>query len=65
VTLAQLASRLDERHFRRIHRAHIVNLDHVAAFRRLPGGGICAELRDGSRLAVSRAKARELRALAR
>ncbi|HEX4779634.1 MAG TPA: response regulator [Usitatibacter sp.] len=64
VTLAQLESRLDERHFRRIHRAHIVNLEHVAAFRRLPGGALCAELGDGTRIAVSRAKARELRALA-
>lgn len=64
VTLAQLESRLDERHFRRIHRAHIVNLDHVAAFRRLPGGALCAELGDGTRIAVSRAKARELRTLA-
>ncbi|HXF78759.1 MAG TPA: LytTR family DNA-binding domain-containing protein [Usitatibacter sp.] len=64
VTLAQLEARLDERHFRRIHRAHLVNLDHVGAFRRLPGGALCAELRDGTRVPVSRAKARELRALA-
>jgi two-component system LytT family response regulator len=65
VTLAQLESRLDARHFRRMHRAHIVNLAHVAAFRRLPGGALCAEMRDGTRVAVSRANARELRALAR
>ena len=65
VTLAQLESRLDARHFRRVHRAHIVNLDRVAAFRRLPGGALCAELEDGTRIAVSRANARELRALAR
>lgn len=65
VTLAQLESRLDARHFRRIHRAHIVNLDRVAAFRRLPGGAVCAEMQDGTRVAVSRAHSRELRALAR
>jgi two-component system, LytTR family, response regulator len=65
VTLAQVESRLDARHFVRIHRTHIVNLDHVAAFRRLPGGALYAELTDGTRLAVSRAKGRELRALAR
>ena len=65
VTLAQLEARLDPRHFCRIHRAHIVNLARVAAFRRLPGGALAAELEDGTRLAVSRAKARELRALAR
>jgi len=65
VTLAQVESRLDARRFLRIHRTHIVNLDHVAAFRRLPGGALCAELKQGTRLAVSRAKGRELRALAR
>ena len=65
VTLAQLESRLDARHFRRVHRAHIVNLARVAAFRRLPGGALCAEMEDGTRVAVSRAHARELRALAR
>jgi len=65
VTLAQVESRLDARRFRRVHRAHIVNLDHVGAFRKLPGGALCAEMADGTRVAVSRAQARELRALAR
>ena len=62
--LAQLEKRLDARRFLRIHRAHLVNLDHVAAFRREPGGQLAAELKDGTLLPVSRARARELRDLA-
>ena len=65
VALTGLESRLDPRHFARIHRTHIVNLDHVTAFRRDASGVLIAEMRDGTRLAVSRAKARELRAFAR
>lgn len=61
--LAQLEARLDPRRFVRIHRAHLVNLDHVAAFRRHGKGGMTAELRDGTRLVVSRARAQGLRRL--
>lgn len=61
--LARLEARLDPRRFMRIHRAHIVNLDHVATFRRHGKGGMTAELRDGTQLAVSRARAQELRKL--
>jgi len=59
--LSRLEERLDPRRFTRIHRAHIVNLDHVAAFRRHGKGGMVAELRDGTRLAVSRTRAQDLR----
>jgi len=65
LSLSQLEERLDPQRFVRIHRTHIVNLDHVAAFRRQPDARLIAELRDGTRLAVSRAKAQELRAQAR
>lgn len=65
LSLQRLEARLDRRRFQRIHRTHIVNLDQVAAFRRQDGGGLVAELRDGTRLAVGRAKAQELRGLAR
>lgn len=61
--LARLEARLDPRRFTRVHRAHIVNLDHVTAFRRHGKGGMTAELRDGTQLAVSRARAQELRKL--
>jgi len=65
VSLNRLERRLDPKRFARIHRTHIVNLDHVAAFRRQDAGRLVAQLRDGSVLAVSRAKAQELRGLAR
>ena len=63
LSLGQLEERLDPLRFVRIHRAHLVNLDHVTAFRRTPGGGLAAELAGGTTLPVSRAKARELRRL--
>jgi two-component system LytT family response regulator len=65
LSLNRLEERLDPQRFARIHRTHIVNLDHVAAFRRQLTGQVVAELRDGTRLTVSRAKAQELRHLAR
>ena len=65
VALNRLEERLDAKRFVRIHRTCIVNMDHVAAFRREPEGRLVAEMKDGARLDVSRARARELRALAR
>ena len=65
LSLNRLEQRLDPGRFVRIHRTHIVNLDEVRAFRRQPDGTLQAELRDGTVLAVSRAKAVELRSLAR
>ncbi|MEO7324857.1 MAG: LytTR family DNA-binding domain-containing protein [Dokdonella sp.] len=64
LSLNQLEDRLDAKRFVRIHRTHIVNLDRVAAFRREASGQLVAELGDGTRLPVSRAKARDLRGLA-
>lgn len=61
--LARLEARLDPRRFARLHRTHIANLDQVVAFRRHGKGGMTAELRDGTQLAVSRARAQELRKL--
>jgi two-component system LytT family response regulator len=65
LSLGRLEERLDPQRFVRIHRTHIVNLDHVAAFRRQLTGHYVAELRDGTRLPISRAKAQELRQLTR
>jgi len=65
VSLSQIEKRLDSQRFLRIHRAYIVNLDHVRAFRREPDGHLVAEMRDGTMLQVSRSKARDLRGLAR
>ena len=63
LSLARLEARLDPRRFLRIHRAHIVNLDHVRVFTRRERGALVAEMTDGTRLPVSRARAQELRSL--
>jgi two-component system LytT family response regulator len=62
LALARLEARLDAAKFLRIHRTHIVNLDHVVAFR-ARDGRLVAEMDDGSMLAVSRERAKELRLL--
>ncbi len=61
VSLNRLEARLDPSRFQRMHRAHLVNLASVRTFRRVEGR-LVAELHDGTRLPVSRAKAQELRA---
>ncbi len=63
LALSRLEARLDGRRFVRIHRTHIVNLDRVAAFRPAGKGRLVAEMDDGSRLPVSRERAKELRIL--
>lgn len=63
LSLNRLEERLDPARFIRIHRTHIVNLDHVAAFRRVGKGRLQAELRDGPSLPVSRTRSHELRGL--
>ena len=63
LALNRLEARLDATRFARIHRTHIVNLDHVVAFRRKDGGRVVAELDDGARLPVSRERAKELRVI--
>jgi two-component system LytT family response regulator len=62
--LARLEKRLDPKRFVRIHRAHIVNLDHVATFFRQLDGQVVARLRDGTELPVSRTRAKLIRELA-
>lgn len=63
VSLSRLETRLDPARFARVHRAHIVNLEHVRAFRRDDRGNMEAELLDGARVPVSRMRAQELRSL--
>ena len=63
VSLSSLEARLDPERFVRIHRTRIVNLDHVTAFRRHGKGQLVAILTDGTRLVVSRARAKGLRQL--
>lgn len=63
LSLNRLEERLDPKHFARIHRTHIVNLNRVKAFRRHGKGRMIAELVDGTRLPVSRTRAQDLREL--
>ncbi len=65
LSLSGLVARLDPRRFAQVHRAHVVNLDRVRAFRRDARGNLEAELDDGTRVPVSRARAQELRGLGR
>lgn len=63
LSLNRLEARLDPTRFARIHRTHIVNLDHVTAFRPHGKGRLLAELADGTRLPVSRSRSHDLRGL--
>ena len=63
LALQRLADRLDPARFVRVHRAHVVNLAHVKAFRAQPGGGLVAEMHDGAKVPVSRTYAKGIRAL--
>lgn len=63
LSLGSLVARLDPKRFVRVHRAHVVNLEHVRTFKRDIRGNVEAELNDGTRVPVSRARAQELRSL--
>ena len=52
---------LDGAKYVRIHRSHVVNLDHVAQFTPADGGRFQLEMTDGTKLPVSRAYAKVLR----
>src|SRR5215203_6778853 len=63
VSLNHMETRLDPAKFVRIHRAHIVNLDHVKTFKSQGRGKVVALMQDGAELPVSRARASDLRSL--
>jgi two-component system LytT family response regulator len=65
LALSGLLTRLDPKRFVQVHRAHVVNLDHVRAFKRDARGNLEAEMNDGTRVPVSRARAQEVRSLVR
>jgi two-component system, LytTR family, response regulator len=62
VTLNKLEKRLDPKHFRRIHRSAIVNLDHVVSCKPIDRR-LCLKLSDGSEVIASRSGSRNLRDL--
>ena len=57
-------TRLDPERFLRVHRSHIVNLDHVAAMVPFDAARLQIEMKDGKKLIASRTRSRELRGLA-
>ena len=62
--LQDLEHRLGDR-FLRVHRSHLVNLEHVRVFEQHDDSRLVAVMSDGARIVASRAKSRELRRLAR
>jgi two-component system LytT family response regulator len=64
VALNEFERRLDLARFRRVHRSHIVNLDHVVSFRPYHDARrLVIALRDGSEVLASRAESLDLRRL--
>jgi two-component system LytT family response regulator len=59
--IGELAERLDERRFARVHRSHVIALSAVDHLRSDDSGGYVARLVDGTRLRVSRSYAPEIR----
>jgi two-component system LytT family response regulator len=65
LTLGELEGRLDPRLFVRIHRSHVVNLDHVSSWTPYDGSRYEITLRDGTSIMASRQRSRLLRELLR
>ncbi|MGH7712266.1 MAG: LytR/AlgR family response regulator transcription factor, partial [Gemmatimonadaceae bacterium] len=61
LTLNDFERRLDAERFVRIHRTHMVSLDFVQQIVPMDGGRMQVELRDGTKIAASRARSRALR----
>jgi two-component system LytT family response regulator len=64
ISLTDLEQRLDAERFRRVHRAHIVNLDFVAAIEPYDDRRVVVRMRDGSAVVASRSGSQALRGLA-
>jgi two-component system LytT family response regulator len=65
ISLNELERRLDPACFRRVHRAHIVNLDHVSAIRQYDERRLAVRFTDGSEVVASRAGSQSLREMVR
>ncbi len=64
ISLTDLEQRLDPERFRRVHRAHIVNLDYVAAIEPYDDRRVAVRMSDGSAVVASRSGSQALRGLA-
>jgi len=65
ISLNELERRLDPACFRRVHRAHIVNLDHVSAIRPYDERRLAVRFADGAEVVASRAGSQSLREMVR
>jgi two-component system LytT family response regulator len=65
VTLSELEQRLNPHTFVRVHRSHVVNLDHVASWTPYDGSRVQITLKSGATIMASRQRSRELRTLVR
>jgi two-component system LytT family response regulator len=65
VSLSELLSRLDPERFRQVHRAHIVNMDHVRDMKPFDDRRFLLTLEGGGEILASRKASEELRRLAR
>lgn len=63
LSLNEFEQRLDPGQFLRVHRAHIVNLDFVRHLIPYDGARLQLEMRDGTKVMVSRARSKDLRHL--
>lgn len=61
VTMGAVEERLDARTFVRVHRSHVVNLDHVVSMTPYDGSRFQLTLRSGATLLASRQRSRALR----
>jgi two-component system LytT family response regulator len=64
IRLQELEDRLDTEQFARIHRSHIVNLDHIRAVHAHDAARMLVELDTGARIIASRTGSQRLRKLA-
>ncbi|MCG8607603.1 LytTR family DNA-binding domain-containing protein [bacterium] len=62
-TMRDLEARLDQKHFMRIHRSTIVNLDRIKELRPLGDGSYKVILRDETSLVLSRSQAKRVKEL--
>ena len=63
MTASARGFRLDPQRFLRIHRSHIVNLDHVASMQTFDATRMQVVMRDGAKIVASRTRSRDLRGL--